>query len=129
MEERNHDHLTDARARCALLLLLSALVLSACGGHQPSALERANTALLDRAPVYPGATGPKTTPGDAFTARDWTLPAGARAARVIDWYVATLQARGWKVTGKSFDTIRATRGRSSLSVGVRARTLEVVAST
>jgi hypothetical protein len=129
MEARNHDDHAHAGARCALLLLVSVLVLTACGGHQPSALERANTALLDRAPVYPGATAPTTTSGDAFTARDWKLPAGARAAQVIDWYVATLQARGWKVTGKSFDTIRATHGRSSLSVGVRARTLEVVAST
>jgi hypothetical protein len=135
MEDRNDDHaepggpmLTAARARCALLLFLSALILTACGGHEPSAQNRANTALLDRAPVYPGATAPKTTPGDAFAARDWKLPAAARAAQVVDWYVARLQARGWKVTGKSFNTIRATHGRSSLSVGVRAHTLEVIAS-
>jgi hypothetical protein len=120
---------TAARARCALLLLLSALLLPACGGHKESAAARANVALLDRAPVYPGATAPKTTPGDAFAARDWTLPASARAERVIDWTIAKLQASGWKVTGKSFNTIRATRGTSSLSVGVRARTLEVVAAT
>jgi hypothetical protein len=85
--------------------------------------------LLDRAPVYPGSSAPETTPGDAFAARDWKLPAAARATQVVDWYIATLQARGWKVTGKSFNTIRATHGRSRLSVGVRARTLEVVAST
>jgi len=120
--------LTAARARCALLLLLGALALAGCGGNKPSAQDRANVALLDRAPVYPGANAPKTTPGDAFAARDWTLPAGARAAQVIDWYISTLQARGWKVTGKSFNTIRAKHGQSSLSVGVRARTLEVVAS-
>ena len=48
---------------------------------------------------------------------------------MIDWYVARLQARGWKVTGKSFNTIRANRGNWSLSVGVRARTLEVVAAS
>jgi hypothetical protein len=42
--------------------------------------------------------------------------------------VTNLQAGGWKVTGKSFNTIRATRGASSLSVGVRARTLEAVAA-
>jgi hypothetical protein len=47
---------------------------------------------------------------------------------VIDWYIAELHARGWKVTGKSFNTIRATHGLSSLSVGVRTRTLELVAS-
>jgi hypothetical protein len=120
--------LTGARARCALLLLLSALLLAACGGHKPSAEAPANAALLDRAPVYPGATAPKTTPGDAFAARDWTLPAHAQAVHVIDWYIAALQARGWKVTGKSFNTIRAKRAQSSLSVGVRAHTLEVVAS-
>ena len=113
--------------RVALLVLVT-LALAGCGAGKPSAQARANAALLDRAPVYPGATGAKTTPGDAFAARDWTLPAGARATRVIDWYVATLQTRGWKVTGKSFNTIRAKHGRSSLSVGVRARTLEVIAS-
>jgi hypothetical protein len=109
-------------------LVVLVVVLAGCGGHKPSAQERANAALLGRAPVYPGATAPKTTAGDAFAARDWTLPASADAAQVIDWYVATLQARGWKVTGKSFNTIRAKHGRSSLSVGVRARTLEVVAA-
>jgi hypothetical protein len=110
------------------LVMLAALALLGCGASKPSAAARANAALLDRAPVYPGASGPKTTPGDAFAARDWTLPAGVRASQVIDWYVARLQARGWKVTGKSFDTIRAKHGQSSLSVGVRARTLEVVAA-
>jgi hypothetical protein len=109
-------------------LVVLAVVLAGCGGHKPSAQARANAALLGRAPVYPGATAPKTTPGDTFAARDWTLPASAHAAPVIDWYVATLQARGWKVTGKSFNTIRAKHGRSSLSVGVRAHTLEVVAA-
>lgn len=120
--------MTAGRARCALLLLLSAVILTACGAHKPSAQARANAALLDRAPVFPGATAPKTTPGDAFAARDWTLPASARAAQVIDWYVAKLQAQGWNVTGKSFNTIRANHGRASLSVGVRAHTLEVVAA-
>jgi hypothetical protein len=110
------------------LLLLMAVAVAGCGASNPSAQARANAALLDRAPVYPGATAPKTTPGDAFAARDWTLPAGARATQVIDWYIAALQARGWKVTGKSFNTIRAKRGQSSLSVGVRARALEVVAA-
>jgi hypothetical protein len=117
-----------ARARCALLLLLSALLVTACGAGEPSATARANEALLDRAPVYPGATAPKSTADDAFASRDWTLPAGTRAATVIDWYVAKLHARGWKVLGKSFDTIRAKRGAATLSVGVRARTLELIAS-
>jgi hypothetical protein len=108
--------------------IVVALALVGCGASKPSAQARANTALLDRAPVYAGATAPKTTSGDAFAARDWKLPAAARATQVIDWYIAALQARGWKVTGKSFNTIRATHGLSSLSVGVRARTLEVVAS-
>lgn len=113
--------------RLALLMLMVAGVVG-CGSQNSSAQAHANAALLDRAPVYPGATGAKTTPGDTFAARDWTLPPRARAEQVIDWYVATLQARGWKVTGKSFNTIRATFGQSSLSVGVRARTLEVVAA-
>jgi hypothetical protein len=117
---------TAARARCALLLLLGALLPAACGAHKESAAARANLAVLDRVPVYPGAAAPKTTTGEAFAARDWTLAAGTSAERVIDWYVAKLQARRWKVSGKSFNTIRANRGTSSLSVGVRARTLELV---
>jgi hypothetical protein len=108
--------------------MLVAVALAGCGAAKPSAQARANAALLDRAPVYPGVTAPKTSRSDAFAGRDWTLPAGARAAQVIDWYVMKLQARGWKVTGKSFNTIRATHGQSSLSVGVRARVLEVIAA-
>jgi hypothetical protein len=108
--------------------MLVAVALVGCGAAKPSAQARANAALLDRAPVYPGVTGPKTSRGDAFAGRDWTLPAGTSATRVIDWYVMKLQARGWKVTGKSFNTIRATRGQSSLSVGVRTRVLEVIAA-
>jgi len=110
------------------LLVLVALALAGCGASKPSAQTRANTALLDRAPLYPGASAPKTTTGDAFAARDWTLPASARAETVIDWYVVKLQARGWKVIGKSFNTIRAKHAQSTLSVGVRAGTLEVVAA-
>ncbi len=110
------------------LLLLMTVAFAGCGASEPSAQARANTALLDRVPVYPDASAPKTTPGDAFSARDSTLPASARAETVIDWYVAKLQARGWKVTGKSFNTIRAKHGKSTLSVGVRAGTLEVVAA-
>jgi hypothetical protein len=113
--------------RVALLVLI-AVAVAGCGASKPSAETRANTALLDRAPVYPGASTPKTTAGDAFAARDWTLPASARAETVIDWYVAKLQARSWKVTGKSFNTIRAKHGQSTLSVGVRAGRLEVVAA-
>lgn len=109
-------------------VLAVALVLAGCGGHTPSAQQVANTALLDRIPVYPGSAAPKTTPGDAFGARDWTLPATAQANRVIDWYVAQLQARGWKVSGKSFNTIRASRRGAHVSVGVRSRTLEVIAN-
>ena len=111
-------------------LVAVALVLASCGGggDKPSPQVTANTALLDTVPVYPGAAAPKTTPGEAFGARDWTLPANAIPNRVIDWYVSRLQARGWKVSGKSFNTIRATRADRSLSIGVRKRTLEVVAS-
>ena len=110
-------------------VLAAALVLAGCGGDsKPSPQVAANTELLDAVPVYPGAAAPKTTPGEAFGARDWTLPAQAQPNRVIDWYVTRLQARGWKVSGKSFATIRATRAGTSLSVGVRGRTLEVVAN-
>jgi hypothetical protein len=121
--------LTGARARCALLLLPSALLLAGCGGKAaPSAHERANSALLRTLPVYPGAAAPRTTPGDAFAAGDWTLPRRTDPNRVVDWYVARLQARGWHVSGKSFDTIRASRRGASVSIGVRGRTLEIVAN-
>jgi hypothetical protein len=43
--------------------------------------------------------------------------------------VQKLQATGWQVTGKSFETIRATRDHAALSVGVRARTLEMIANS
>ena len=110
------------------VLVAAALLIAGCGGGaKPDPHIAANTALLDRIPVYPGSAAPKTTPGQAFGARDWTLPANANANVVIDWYVARLQARGWKVSGKSFDTIRATRAGTSVSVGVRKRTLEIVA--
>ena len=112
-----------------ITVVLLVVVLAGCGGAaKPSPQSAANTALLDRAPVYPGATAPTTSSDDAFSARDWTLPAGTTPSRVIDWYVAKLQARGWTVLGKSFDTIRAKRGTATLSVGVRKRTLEVTAS-
>jgi uncharacterized lipoprotein YajG len=110
------------------VLLAAALVLAGCGGHKPSAQLTANTTLLDTIPVYPGSTAPKTTPGEAFGARDWALPAKAAANSVIDWYVQQLQARGWKVSGKSFNTIRASKHDARVSIGVRGRTLEVVAN-
>jgi hypothetical protein len=112
--------------------LLAVLAFAGCGGHKPSAYAAANTALLDRVPVYPGAAAPKTTASSSgateIGARDWTLPPAAGAVTVIDWYVQRLQATGWRVIGKSFGTIRATRGSAALSIGVRARTLEMIAN-
>jgi hypothetical protein len=121
-------------ARVAATLLVAVAGLTACGGSdKPDAYARENAALLARVPVYPGASAPSTndvSSGDTkFSARDWTLPARVRASAVIDRYEAQLQARGWKVSGRSFDTIRATRGNDSLSVGVRGRRLEVVANS
>jgi hypothetical protein len=117
----------------AVVVAVCVLSLLACGSKEPSAYERANVALLATLPVYPGAAAPKTTTSGnstaEFGARDWTLPAHTRASAVVDWYVQRLQQRGWKVTGKSFDTIRANRGNASLSVGVRGRTLELVANS
>ncbi len=117
--------------RAAALACVVALV--GCGGHKPDAYAAANAALLDRVPVYPGVGSAKTTASSAgktaFAIRDWTLPAGASATAVVDWTIAHLQARGWSVTGKSFNTIRAIRGGASLSVGVRGRTLEAIANS
>jgi hypothetical protein len=113
----------------AVVLLALCLALVACGKAKPDP----NRVLLDRVPVYPGATSPKTTASGEgsvhFDARDWTLPASAKADTVITWYQQKLQAAGWSITGKSFETLRGTRGRASLSVGVRGRTLEAVANS
>ena len=115
------------------VLLVAVVALTACGADEPSPYAKANTALLASIPVYPGATAPNTTisadGGTEFAARDWTLPKGARPDQVIDWTIEKLQAQGWRVTGKSFNTIRATRGSASLSVGVRERTLEAIANS
>ena len=107
------------------VLLLLALALVGCGSKKPDA----NAGLLDRLPVYPGAAAPKTTTNGAFGARDWTLPAGTDARAVVRWYEQKLHARGWKLEGESFNTVRASKGHATLSVGVRGRTLEAVANT
>jgi hypothetical protein len=114
-------------ARFALVMLVVAL--AGCGADKLSPAAREHVALLVRVPVYPGAAAPQTTARREFGARDWTLPARANAKNVIDWYVERLQKRGWKVTGRSFNTIRATRGDASLSVGVRRRALELIANS
>jgi len=120
--------------RRSLLLAALGAALAGCGSSdEPSAYARANTALLARIPVFPGASAPKTTAQKSsdveFATRDWTLSASAQPETVIDWYVDRLQKRGWKVKGKSFNTIRGTRGHGSLSVGVRNRTLEAIANS
>ena len=113
--------------------LACVVALVGCGGHKPGAYAAANAALLERGPVYPGAGSATTSASSAgttaFAVRDWRLPAGARATAVVDWTIAHLQARGWSVTGKSFNTIRAIRDGASLSIGVRGRTLEAIANS
>jgi hypothetical protein len=113
--------------------LLLALALAGCGDDKPktdTAYPAANTALLARVPVYPGAAAPKTTAGGGagteFGARDWTLPAHTDPEAVLAWYVPRLQRAGWRVTGKSAGTIRAVRRHETLSLGVRGRALEAV---
>jgi hypothetical protein len=108
-------------------------VLSGCGGHaKPSTYERENTALLGRVPIYPGARSPETSSGGGggtqFAARDWTLPRTTDAETVAAWYVQRLRSRGWRITGKNPGTVRAVRGQATLTIGVRARTLEVIAN-
>ena len=106
-------------------LLAVALAVAGCGSKKPDA----NVTLLDTVPVYPGAAVPKTTTTGAFGARDWTLPAGTSTQTVVRWYERKLTASGWKIAGESFGTVRATRRGASLSIGVRRRTLEVVANS
>jgi hypothetical protein len=125
-----------AIALAAALLVLAGcmLVLPGCGAAKHAdPYEQANATLLAGVPVYPGAADPKTSASGAgdtqFSARDWTLPAGANGTTVITWYERKLQAAGWKLIGKSFNTLRGTRGTASLSVGVRGRTLEAIANS
>ncbi len=118
--------------RC-VALLAAVLLLAGCGSAKPNPYQRANVALLDALPVYPGSTAPKTTTSGTsttrFAARDWRLPAGRAAETVIQWYERKLPAAGWKLTGKSFDTLRATRRGAALSLGVRGGMLEAVANS
>jgi hypothetical protein len=108
-----------------------ALALVACGGrHVDKAYVAANTALLERLPVYPDAAGPQTNGGGnsntEFGSRDWMLPARASADAVLSWYVPHLQATGWRITGKNSAGLHAVHRGASLDVGVRGRTLEVI---
>jgi hypothetical protein len=115
------------------LFLLAVLALVGCGAKKLDAYTKANLALLDTIPVYPGATAPKTTTSGAgtvkFAGRDWTLPTAATQQVVIRWYETALARRGWKIRGESFATIRAIRKGASLSVGVRGHTLEAIANS
>ena len=106
------------------LLVVAVCLLAGCGSKKPDP----NVGVLASIPVYPGAAAPKTTTTGAFGARDWTLPAGTDAQTVVRWYEQRLRARGWKLEGESFATVRATRNGASLSIGVRGRTLEAVAN-
>jgi hypothetical protein len=114
------------------VLLCAVLALAGCGTKKPSAYARENTALLATIPVYPGAAAPKTTAGVSsnteFGARDWTLPAHTDPETVVAWYVPRLQRAGWRITGKNLGTIRAARHSATVVVGVRGRTLEVLAN-
>ncbi len=115
------------------LVLAGALTLVGCGSKNADPYAQANLALLDTVPVYPGGIAPKTTAsgtgGAQFAARDWALPVGSKSSAIVDWYEQKLQAAGWKITGKSFGTLRATRNGSSLSIGVRGAVLEAIANS
>jgi hypothetical protein len=119
--------------RLAVVVVLALLALTGCGSRRQDAYDRANVALLDRLPVYPGSAAPRTTTSGEtntkFGARDWTLPKDATSTKVVRWYEAALQRRGWQITGESFGTIRAVRKGASVSIGARGRTLEIVANS
>lgn len=118
--------------RLALLLLVPSL--AACGGGKKAdAYARANAALLDALPVYPQSASPRTSTsgvgGTELGARDWTLPASARAATVLKWYETALPKRGWTIDNEGNDAIRASRGKATLSLGVRGRTVEAIVNS
>jgi hypothetical protein len=118
--------------RCAAAVAAALAVLSGCGDAKPGAYARENTSLLARAPVYPGATAPTSAHGGSggtqFAARDWRLPPRTDAETVVAWYARRLRARGWRIAGSNAGTLRAVRGSATLTVGVRARTLELIAN-
>ena len=98
-------------------LLLAVAFLAACGGHR--------AAQPPVAPAYPGATDARTSTHGSFATTDWTLPGGARATAVYDWYVARLTKLGWKVTQRNETGLHAEKGARTLDVGVRGSTLEI----
>lgn len=100
-----------------LVAFLVVLALVGCGAHK-----RAQPPV---APAYPGATGAQTTTNASYSTTDWTLPSGARAATVYDWYVARLTKLGWKVTQRNETGLHAEKGEHTLDVGVRGTTLEI----
>jgi hypothetical protein len=109
---------------------LAVVALAACGTKKPSAYARENTSLLNGLPVYPGASAPRTsssgTSQTELGVRDWTLPARTNPEAVVTWYVPRLQKAGWRITGKEGGALRALRGKASLSLGDRGRTLEAI---
>ena len=109
---------------------LAALALAGCGSKKPDAYATENTSLLNALPAYPGSGAPRTstsgTSDTQLSARDWTLPAKTNAEVVVSWYIPRLQKAGWRITGKNAGTLRAMRGKATLSLGVRGRTLEAI---
>jgi hypothetical protein len=76
-------------------------------------------------PVYPGASAPKIAVNAPFQSTDYTLPAGTRPSTVYDWYSARLPKRGWKITQLNETGVHAEKGKRTIDVGVRGRTLEI----
>jgi hypothetical protein len=101
--------------RVAALFLV--LLVCGCGGSRRAA--------QPVAPAYPGASDARTTTNASFATTDWTLPDGARATAVYDWYVARLTKLGWKVTQRNETGLHAEKGSATLDVGVRGTTLEI----
>jgi len=109
--------------------LLAVLVLAGCGDGVKS--DPASRALLRSVPPYPNAGVCELTDvrdGDvAFAARDCELSRGTVPTAVVDFYTAHFQRRGWRIDGRTSTSLSAVKGSKSVDLGVRGKTLEVIA--
>jgi hypothetical protein len=105
--------------------LLGLFVLAGCGTRHEAAAPVVRPVAV---PAYPSAGHVRHSANSTSATTDWTLPAGTSSERVYDWYVSRLPHAGWRIVDRNETGLRATRRGRSISVGVRGRTLEVIAS-
>jgi hypothetical protein len=109
-------------------LLLSAAALAGCGDSQGRDPEQvANRALLKTIPIYPPGECDVRDGESVFAARDCPIRVLIEPSRVIGFYRAYFQSRGWSIDGLSGKSLSAVNGSKSVDVGIRGDTVEVIA--